>query len=119
MARILVVEDDVDLQFLYETALARYGHEIMSVESAAEGIAYLHADQFDLVILDINLPDTPGLAVAEEAQRNESLHHIPIVVVSAVDQYRMRAHELGVTYFLVKPLALQDLLAIVEEVLNG
>ena len=119
MPRILVVEDDVDLQFLYETALSRYGHAIVSVEKSADGIAHLNADQFDLVILDINLPDIPGLKVAEVMQNDARLQHIPIIVVSAVDKYRMQAQELGVTSFLVKPLALPEMLTVVEQVLGG
>jgi DNA-binding response OmpR family regulator len=118
MVRILVVEDDMDLQFLYETALSRYGHEITSVDVTSDAITYLTTDQFDLVILDINLPDTPGLKVAEVVHDNANLRHIPIIVVSAVDQYRTQAQELGVKYFMVKPLALHELLAVVEEVLG-
>lgn len=118
MARILVVEDDIDLQFLYDTALSRYNHEITSVDSTAAAIVYLTNDEFDLIILDINMPDMPGLKVAEFVRDDVRLKNVPIVIVSAVDQYRTKAQELGVAYFLVKPLALHELMTVVSEVLD-
>ncbi len=119
MARILIVEDDVDLLFLYETALERYNHNIFPVESTAEALTYLTSDPFDLIILDINMPDVPGMKVAEFVRSDNRLQNMPIIIVSAVDQYRVQAQALHVNYFLVKPVALPDLLAVIEEALGG
>lgn len=118
MPDILIVEDDDDLQFLYEAALTRYGHTVTAAHTAAEAIVYLTNDEFDLIILDINLPDTPGIRIVEFRQEDVRLHDVPIVVVSAIDQYREQALALGVDYFLVKPLPLQDLLNVINTILS-
>ncbi len=117
MPHILIVEDDEDLQFLYDAALTRYGYTITSAKNTGDAIAYLNNDEFDLIILDINMPDMPGIRVLELKQQDARLHDVPIVVVSAIDQYREQALALGVDYYLIKPLPLQDLLAVISSVL--
>ena len=119
MSRVLVVEDDADLQFLYDNALRRSGHQVAGARNSSDAIVYLTTDEFDLVILDINMPDMPGLKVLEFARDDVRLRHIPVIVVSANDQYRYEAQDLGAKYFLVKPVPLLDLLGVVAKALSG
>jgi DNA-binding response OmpR family regulator len=118
MARILVVEDDDDLQFLYDKALARQGYEVTSAQNTGEAIIHLATDDFDAIILDINMPDAPGTKVLEFKQGDVRLRNIPVLVVSANEKYRGETLALGARYFLVKPVSLQDLTAAIKDVLN-
>lgn len=118
MARILVVEDDKDLLFLYQAQLTRQGHEITVCEKTAEALMYLAHDEFDIIVLDMNMPDEPGLAVIEFVNGDPRLHHIEIIVISAGGQYRAACAQLGVDQYLVKPVPMRQLFALIDEVLQ-
>jgi CheY-like chemotaxis protein len=118
MSRILVVEDDPDLQFLYDKVLVRQGYEVVAARTTAEAIIYLTHDDFDVVILDINMPDAPGTRVIEFSRGDVRLRNIPILVVSANEQYRAQTQALGARHFLVKPVSLNDLVNIIKNVLG-
>jgi len=117
MARILVVEDDGDLQFLYNKLLTSMGHDIVGARRTADAILHLTNDEFDLVILDMNMPDMPGLRVIEFAHDDIRLRQIPVVVISANENWQAQAQALGVQYFHVKPVTMQALSALVNAAL--
>ncbi len=117
MARILVVEDDKDLLFLYQAQLGRQGHQITVCERTAEALVYLAHDDFEIIILDMNMPDETGLVVIEFVNANPRLHHIEIIVISAGGQYRAACAERGVDQYLVKPVPMRQLFALIDEVL--
>jgi DNA-binding response OmpR family regulator len=119
MPKILVVEDDNDLRFLYGTMLSRQGHEVVSAVTTSDGILKLTRCPFDLVILDINMPDLPGFKLIEYSQRDVRLSQVPIVVVSANERFRDTVHKLGVPNFLVKPVPMRMLISTVDSVLKG
>ncbi len=115
MARILVVEDDQDLSFIYKTALERENHVVTTVANVAEALITLTNADFELIILDMNMPGAPGIRVIEFARNDVRLRNVPILVVSAIDQWRAEATRLGVTRFLAKPVPMQKLLTLVNE----
>ena len=119
MARILSVEDDTDLQYLYSMMLARRGHTLEAAASTADAIMMLARDAYDLIILDVNMPDVPGTRVIEFVRQNAQLRHIPIVVISANATCRRKAQALGVTGFLLKPVTLGDLVSLVHAALDA
>lgn len=121
MPVILVVEDDDDLQYLYGSALKRQGYEVIAAKSIADAIVLLTNQDFDAIILDMNMPDAPGFKVAEFVRGDVRLKHIPIIVASATDTLRAQVLALGVRYYLIKPVPLHQLIQIVQEVLprNG
>jgi putative two-component system response regulator len=117
MARILVVEDDVDLLFLYETMLSRLGYEVTPAERTSDAILLLTNDDFDLIILDMNMPDMPGIKVLEFVRDDVRLQHIPVVVVSANAQWRVPCADLGVEHFLIKPVPTRELFGLLHQLL--
>ncbi len=118
MAHILVVEDDEDLLFLYATMFARQGYTSYKATTVAEAVQFLDSAPVDLVVLDMNMPDAPGIRVVEYMRQNEHLAHIPIVVISANDQWRKLCEEMGVEHFLTKPVSMQQILALLETILG-
>lgn len=119
MPKILVVEDDNDLRFLYGTMLSRQGYEVVPALTTSEGIHKLSNHPFDLVILDINLPDLPGFKLIEYSHNDVKLKQVPIVVVSANERFRETVHKLGVSNFLVKPVPMRQLIAMVDNMLKS
>ena len=117
MTRILVVEDDTDLQFLYSKALTRQGHDVTTARNTGEAIVYLTSDDFDAMILDINMPDAPGTKVLEFKQSDVRLRDLPVLVISANEKYQTETLALGARHFMVKPVSLQDLTAAIKNVL--
>jgi CheY-like chemotaxis protein len=84
-ARILIVDDLEDNRAVLERRLRRQGH---SVESAAGGRAALERlarERFDLVLLDVMMPDLDGLAVLERMKGDAGLRDIPVIMISALD----------------------------------
>jgi CheY-like chemotaxis protein len=70
MARILVVEDEVDVRTVMEHVLFTAGYEIDATSTEADALELLSRCAYDLVIADAKLPDGTGLAVADEAREN-------------------------------------------------
>ncbi len=117
MAQILVVEDDEDLLFLYATMFARHGHTTLKALTVAEAIQFLESATVDVVVLDMNMPDAPGIRVVEWMRQDTRHAHTPIVVISANDQWYKLCGELGVEHFLTKPVSMQQILALLDELL--
>lgn len=118
MARLLVVEDDDDLRFLYQTTLTREGHEVIGAANAVEAMLRLTTQDFDAVLLDLQLPDIPGKRVLEFARDDVRLRDVPIAVISANDRMRDEILALGARAFLVKPVPIAQLRALVAGLLN-
>ncbi len=123
-ARILLVEDDVSLRELIMRNLLARAHNVQSAEDAGTALAQLRAGSFDLIILDINLPDQTGWEVLRTAQREGTLQPqqideehaaLPVVILSAV---RVSAHRLAEFHplaYLPKPFPLEALLRLAVE----
>jgi DNA-binding NtrC family response regulator len=67
MARILLVEDDIDVRPLMQHILSAAGHDVTAVETVTNALKLIGAQPFDLIITDANLPDGSGLKVADAA----------------------------------------------------
>lgn len=105
-ARILVVDDNEDNRFTLVRRLQRIGYK--KLETAVNGqnaLTMLQTDPFDLVLLDIMMPEMDGYEVLERLKKDLQLRHIPVIMISAADQLEsiVRCIELGAEDFLPKP----------------
>ncbi|MGH2383049.1 MAG: response regulator transcription factor [Candidatus Limnocylindria bacterium] len=118
-ARILVVEDDPRVRAVLERGLAMAGHEITLTEDLAGGRAAWAESTFDLVLLDVMLPDGDGIALL--AERRDAGDETPTVLLTAREESELhqRAVAAGATDYLAKPFAYADLLARVERLTTG
>lgn len=123
-ARILLVEDDAILRDVLRRNLEARLHEVRLADDAHSALNVLRASSFDLVILDINLPDQTGWEVLRIAQREGSLlprlldgetPQLPVVVVSAVRVSLARLKEFPLLAYLPKPFPMEALLRLAEE----
>lgn len=119
MPRILVVEDDGDLLYLYGTILSRHGYAVETAQRSADALLHLTNAPFDLVILDIGLPDISGMRILEFARGDARLKDIPIIVISANEHNESCARAWGVQHFYVKPVKMHDLLALVDHLVRA
>jgi len=112
--RLLVVEDDDGIAAPLVAGLRREGFE---VERAATGGAALAADQPDLVLLDLRLPDMDGYDVAREMRARS---RVPIIMVTARGEEvdRVVGLELGADDYVVKPFGLRELIARIHAVMR-
>ncbi len=117
-ARILVIEDDAGVRTMMERGLRLARHETTMAEDIAGGRA-LWSDAFDLVLLDVMLPDGDGISLL--AERRAAGDSTPTVLITAREEseLRDRAAVAGATEYLPKPFAYADLLACVNRVVEG
>jgi len=105
-ARILVV-DDVDYnRDILARLLARDGHEAFTASGGAEALRLLLEAPFDLVLLDVMMPDVDGIQVMEAIHRDPALRRIPVVMLSALNDQEnvVRCLMLGAQDYLTKPI---------------
>lgn len=104
--KILVIEDNEQNLYLVRFLLGAHGHEISEARSGPEGIAAAQAAPPDLVLLDIQLPQMDGYAVARALRANPALTAVPIVAVTsyAMNGDRVRALSAGCDAYIEKPI---------------
>jgi CheY-like chemotaxis protein len=123
-ARILLVEDDEVLRDVVRRNLEVREHDVCIAEDAESALAYLRTAPFDLIVLDINLPDQTGWEVLRTAQREGWLRpqeidgdgrKLPVVVLSAVRVSPRRLVEFHPLAYLPKPFPMEALLRLAVE----
>lgn len=121
MARILVVDDDLNLLQMVRLMLERVGHEVETTHKGADGIARAAQWQPDLAIIDIMMPDLDGYNVVRRLRANPETARIPILILTARSQEmdKQTALEAGANAFLSKPVTAQQLTARVASVLQA
>ena len=104
--KILVVDDNEDNRYTLVRRLKRQGHgEVTTAEHGRRALELLDASPFDLVLLDIMMPQMNGYEVLETIKSSATLRDIPVVMISAVDEIEsvVRCIELGAEDYLSKP----------------
>ncbi len=116
MANILVVDDEMGIRELLSEILSDEGHAIQLAENAQQAREVRAAGAPDLVLLDIWMPDTDGVTLLKEWQR-DGLLTMPVIMMSghATIDTAVEATRIGAMNFLEKPIALQKLLKAVQQ----
>jgi adenylate cyclase len=104
-SRILVVDDNAANRDVLERRLGREGHQVVGVASGAAALDVLAAQDFDLVLLDLIMPDMSGFEVLRRLKASDRSGHIPVIVISALDDIDavVRCIEAGAEDYLTKP----------------
>ena len=104
-ARILVVDDQPENCAVLQRRLEREGHSCLSVHDGETALARLAAEPFDLALLDIMMPGIDGREVLRRIKADAKLRHLPVIMISALDQIESVVHciELGAEDYLPKP----------------
>ena len=117
MARIVLIEDDVDIRRLVADALSSSGHDVESASKAIEGLELAVKDHPDLVVMDLGLPDVDG---TELLRMIRAVSEVPVVVITArgEDDVVVSTLDAGADDYLVKPFSVSQLEARVRAVLR-
>jgi adenylate cyclase len=105
-ATLLVVDDNEDNRYTLTNRLKRQGYDdVVTASDGRQALELLRARPFDLVLLDIMMPELNGYQVLEQLKTDERLRHIPVIMISAVDELDsvVRCIELGAADYLAKP----------------
>lgn len=117
MARIVLIEDDLEIRRLAARALAEQGHDVESADRALQGLELAVKGRPDLVLLDLGLPDVDG---TELLRMIRAVSQVPVIVITARGAEEMMVDTLnsGADDYLVKPFSMAQLEARVRAVLR-
>ena len=121
MTRILVVEDDPSIRLGLEDTLRAKGYEVEATQKGVTGAELAATGRFDLVILDVMLPDIDGFEVCRRIRGGRGPHaRVPVIMLSArgAEIDRVRGLEIGADDYVTKPFSVAELSALVEALLR-
>ena len=119
--RILITEDSPTMRQLLVFALKRLKDvEIVEAQDGMDGLRKVSSDQFDLALIDINMPVMDGLKLISLIRGEEGLKDMPIVVITTegADEDRERAITLGANEYLTKPIQANRVLQVAKSLLK-
>jgi two-component system phosphate regulon response regulator PhoB len=120
MARILIVEDEADLQHVLEYNLRQAGHEVVVAAKGADALRIAKEQRPELVLLDLMLPDMQGTDICRALKSAPETKTISVMMVTAKGEEidRVVGFELGADDYVVKPFSVRELLLRVGAVLR-
>jgi DNA-binding response OmpR family regulator len=118
MYKALVIEDEMHIRKFICINLKRNGFEVVEAENGEKAIELIKSDEFDIILLDIQLPDISGYEVFTFLK--EFSYNIPVIIVSAqgADMDRIMGLEIGADDYVVKPFNPVELVARIRSVLR-
>ena len=120
MKRALIVEDDPDIVELVVHYLSRDGWRVEAVANGSTALGKIHEEDFDLLILDLQLPGLDGLSLCTEVRRDKKTANLPVVMLTARGEEadRIVGLELGADDYVVKPFAVAEVISRIRAVLR-
>lgn len=120
---ILVVDDEPEIRRMLEKLLAGKGYRVLTADAGHMALKMVKEHELDLMVLDAMLPEVHGFDIARRIKGSKRYGHIPIVMVSAVYRGWHYAEDLkqscGVDAFIEKPFRINEVIAAVEDALQG
>jgi DNA-binding response OmpR family regulator len=122
--RVLIVEDDTPLAMMMANLLTRAGCEVHGAHTGEKALRLAQEIKFDLITLDVDLPDMSGFEICLALKERHLFRHTPIIFISARpwDKDRQRIFELGAVDYITKPFGMEfapRLLSHIESMSNG
>ena len=119
MARILVIEDNATNLKLASLLLSNAGHTPLCAVDAETGLTLAHAEQPDLILMDIQLPGMDGLTATALLKKDPATAAIPVIALTAMamKEDREKARMAGCDAYIAKPLRYQEFLAAIDTLL--
>ena len=117
MKKLLIVEDEPDIQELLEAYLHDAGYETTIAGDGVEALAKFQKDKFDLILLDLMLPKIDGFGVCEFIRRESN---VPILMLTALDgeQEQLRGFRMEIDDYVTKPFSMPILLQKIRAILR-
>lgn len=120
MAKILIVDDDLETTKLFEGIIKASGHTPLSVTESKDCIATVQTFEPDLILLDIMMAQINGITICKFIKSDPDLRHIPIIMVSALNDEGSKRDSInaGADDFIVKPIMPTSFLAKINSFLE-
>ena len=117
MYRILMIEDEPDIQEILKNYLTAEGYAVTSAFDGAAGMAEFHSRSYDLILLDLMLPKMDGFSVCERIRKESD---VPIIMLTALDEesFQIRGFDLKADDYVTKPFSMPILLRKIAAVLR-
>ena len=118
--KILVIEDEPDIRRNLEYNLSREGYSVSAAASISEANTLLSTTDYNLILLDLMLPDGSGLDLCKSIKSNSDTESIPIIILTAKDDEvdKVVGFELGADDYVTKPFSVRELILRVKAVLK-
>ena len=121
--RIIVIDDDQGLRSLLKKVLSAAGHQVKTVDRGAAGLQMLLTEEFDLALIDINMPEISGPAVCSALRKHEKTKELPVVMITSMfhspEQIAQAKLDYGPDEFLLKPFTAPDLHNLIAKLFPG
>ncbi len=119
--RIMVVEDNAHNLYLITFLLGKSGYEVITAHSGPEALGKIRAEQPDLILMDIQLPEMDGYETTRKIKQTPECSHIPIIAVTsyALPGDKEKALAAGCTGYMEKPFAPETFVADVAKYLEA
>lgn len=103
--RLLIIDDNKVMRLLLTRGLEEQGHSVATAENGRRGLQMLRTERFDLVLLDIQMPEMSGLQLLEHITGDLELREIPVIMISSLDEVDgvARCIQMGAEDYLFKP----------------
>ena len=118
MAKILLVDDDVEFGISLSKILKSEGHKVSVALNTSEGLAVLRKGKFDIIFADLSMPGENGMVLLEKSRKE--FPDIPVVMITAFGDWDIyaKAIETGVSKFINKPVKKEEVIQTIKEVLG-
>ncbi|MCF6180045.1 MAG: response regulator, partial [Geopsychrobacter sp.] len=120
--RVMVIDDDRGIRSFLQKSLAVQGYEVALADRGAPALQQLLVEDFDLVFLDLNMPEISGQAICMALRNKEKTKNLPVVMMTAMfqteSQMKDAMSEYGASAFLLKPFTLTELCRVIESLLE-
>ena len=118
--KILVIEDEPDIRKNLEYNLAREGFSVIGAASISEAESNLSVQTFNLILLDLMLPDGSGLDLCKKIKADSKTESIPVIILTAKDDEvdKVVGFEIGADDYVTKPFSVRELILRVKAVLK-
>jgi CheY-like chemotaxis protein len=106
MAKILVIDDEPGIRELLDTLLRRKGYDVVLADSGLKGLALLRQEHPDVVVLDLKMPEMPGLAVLRQIRSLDPKKPVIILTGAGTAEAERQVRALGLTEYVEKEFSL-------------
>ena len=117
MSRILIADDERDISTLIKRYAEREGFEVVAVEDGSEAVEMCKKEDFDIIIMDVMMPDTDGFTACRKIKEFKD---IPVLMLSArgTEYDKLFGFEVGVDDYVTKPFSPKELMARVKVIIK-
>ncbi|MBE3562721.1 MAG: response regulator [Hydrogenibacillus schlegelii] len=117
--KVLVIDDEKELELLAREVLEPEGIEVQAAETGLDGLELLKRNRYDVVLLDLNLPDENGLEILKQVRDKDLMTRIVIITAYGSIESAVQAMKSGANDYLAKPVSAENLKDVVMKQLSG